>query len=105
MVVVDLTNPFAPAVAPDETAAAISGFTLRRYLGPLKVYFLCAGIFFIVGPRVSGFSLERQLAHDPDGTRHARIERRIAETSRGAPGTAGSSGSSPPKSSVRYQSS
>ena len=65
---------------PGELPAAFIAGRRRRYLGPLKVYFLCAGIFFIVGPRVSGFSLERQLAHDPDGTRHARIERRIAET-------------------------
>jgi hypothetical protein len=39
----------------------------REYLGPLKVYFVCAALFFFLGPLVSGFSLEDLLRSDTDG--------------------------------------
>lgn len=39
----------------------------REYLGPLKVYFICAALFFFLGPMVAGFSLEDMLRADTDG--------------------------------------
>jgi hypothetical protein len=39
----------------------------REYLGPLKVYFVCAALFFFLGPLWAGFSLEDLLRADTDG--------------------------------------
>ena len=35
-----------------------------RYLSPLKLYFLAAALFFLVAPRVTDFTFERQMALD-----------------------------------------
>jgi hypothetical protein len=39
----------------------------REYLGPLKVYFLCAALFFFLGPLAAGFSLDELLRADSNG--------------------------------------
>jgi len=51
-----------------------------RYLSPLKVYFLTAALFFIVAPRVTDFTFERQMALDPDGRFRAMVAARLADT-------------------------
>jgi hypothetical protein len=51
-----------------------------RYLSPLKVYFLAAAIFFLVAPRVTDFTFERQMALDPDGEFSAQVEATLART-------------------------
>lgn len=50
----------------------------RRYLSPLKLYFLAAAIFFLAAPFV-GFSLEDLTANDPAGTLTAMVESRRTE--------------------------
>jgi hypothetical protein len=50
----------------------------RRYLGPLKLFFVCAAIFFFVGPAVAGFSLEDLLAREPDGMLSGAVQAEVA---------------------------
>jgi hypothetical protein len=52
----------------------------RRYLSPLKTYLLAAALFFLIAPRVTDFTFERQMALDRDGTFRSLVEARIAET-------------------------
>jgi hypothetical protein len=49
-----------------------------RYLGPLQMYFLCAAIFFLLGPAVSGFNLEELLRYDTDGTLRGIVDAHMA---------------------------
>jgi hypothetical protein len=51
-----------------------------RYLGPLKVYFLCAALFFLSAPVLAGFTFERMLAREPGGELRALAEARMAAT-------------------------
>jgi len=51
-----------------------------RYLGPIKVYFLCAAVFFVLAPLVAGFTFEGQIARDPDGRFRAMADARMAAT-------------------------
>jgi hypothetical protein len=50
----------------------------RRYLGPMKVYFLCAAIFFFLGPLVAGFNLQELIADDTTGTLRRIVEDQVA---------------------------
>ena len=52
----------------------------RVYLGPVKIYFLCAALYFLVAPYVAGFNLAELMQQDPDGMLSAMVQRRIAET-------------------------
>lgn len=70
----------AALVYPGYLAAEFIAGRRRRYLSPLKVYFLAAALFFLVAPRVMDFSFERQTVLDPNGEFRARVEARIAET-------------------------
>ncbi len=49
----------------------------RRYLSPLKLYFLAATVFFFTAPYV-GFSLEDMTANDPSGRLARLVEERRA---------------------------
>jgi len=49
------------------------------YLGPLKLYFLAAAIYFLIAPAIGVFSLRHDLSED-DGTLRAAIDARMAET-------------------------
>jgi uncharacterized protein DUF3667 len=51
----------------------------RRYLNPLKLYFLAAAVFFLVAPHVAGFNLKESLRQDGEGTLRAMVEHRLAE--------------------------
>lgn len=46
----------------------------QRYTAPLKLYFACAAIFFLLAP-VSGFTLDRLLQADRGGTLTTLVER------------------------------
>jgi hypothetical protein len=50
----------------------------RRYLSPLKIYFLGATVFFFAAPYV-GFSLEDMTANDPSGGLKTIVDARRAE--------------------------
>jgi hypothetical protein len=52
----------------------------RRYLSPLKTYLLAAALFFLIAPRVTDFTFERQMALDREGKFRALVEARITET-------------------------
>ena len=51
-----------------------------RYLAPLKAYLLAAALFFLIAPRVTDFTFERQMMLDRDGGFRALVEQRIADT-------------------------
>ena len=65
---------------PGHLAAEFIAGRRSRYLSPLKVYFLAAALFFLIAPRATDFTLERQMALDRDGDFRALVEQRIAET-------------------------
>jgi Protein of unknown function (DUF3667) len=48
------------------------------YLAPIKVYLVCAAIFFLAAPW-AGFNLASLIEHDPSGTLLARVTARMAE--------------------------
>ena len=50
----------------------------RRYLSPIKLYFLCAGIFFFAAPLV-GFSLFDMLRGDEQGALKGLVQTRMTE--------------------------
>jgi hypothetical protein len=50
----------------------------RRYLSPLKLYFLAATVFFFAAPYV-GFSLEDMTENDPSGGLKTMVDQRRAE--------------------------
>ena len=50
----------------------------RPYLGPLKIYLICAAIFFLLAP-VAGFSLAALLEADRSGTVARLVSARAAE--------------------------
>ena len=52
----------------------------QRYLGPLKMYFLCAALFFFIAPLVSGFSLQKVLLQDGQEGLRTLVMQRLAET-------------------------
>jgi hypothetical protein len=67
-------------LAPGYLAAEFLAGRRRRYLGPLKMYFLAAALFFLVAPSVSGFRLDELLRQDDEeGTLHAMVNQRMAE--------------------------
>jgi hypothetical protein len=70
----------AALVYPGYLAAEFIAGRRGRYLGPLKVYFLAAALFFFIAPRATDFTFERQMALDWDGEFRAQVEKRIAET-------------------------
>ena len=49
-----------------------------RYLGPLKLYFVCAAIFFLAAPW-AGFHLASLMAGDPSGELTRLVQTRMAE--------------------------
>jgi hypothetical protein len=51
-----------------------------RYVGPLKMYFLAAAIFFLAAPAIGGFNLRQLLAHDNGGELRSAVDARLAET-------------------------
>ena len=51
-----------------------------RYLSPLKVYLLMVALFFVVAPRVTDFTFERQMAIAWNSDFRDRVERKIAAT-------------------------
>ncbi len=65
---------------PGHLAAEFVAGRRGRYLSPLKVYFLAAAIFFVIAPRVTDFTFERQMALDPDGEFRAQVEATLAQT-------------------------
>lgn len=52
----------------------------QRFLGPLKMYFLTAALFFFLAPLVSGFSLEKVLLQDSQEGLRKLVTARLAET-------------------------
>jgi hypothetical protein len=70
----------AALFSPGYLAAEFIAGRRGRYLSPLKVYFLAAAIFFLIAPRVTDFTFERQMAVDRDGEFHAQVEARLART-------------------------
>jgi hypothetical protein len=67
---------FRPGYLP---AGFIEGRRIR-YLGPLKMYFLAAAIFFLAAPAIGGFNLRQLLAHDNGGELRAAVDARMAVT-------------------------
>ena len=65
---------------PGHLAAEFIAGRRGRYLSPLKVYFLAAAIFFLIAPRVTDFTFERQMALDRDGEFRAQVEATLAQT-------------------------
>lgn len=51
-----------------------------RYLTPLKTYLLAAALFFLIAPRATDFTFERQMALDREGSFRTLVEARIRET-------------------------
>ena len=70
----------AALLRPGHLAAEFIAGRRGRHLGPLKVYFLAAALFFFIAPRATDFTFERQMALDWDGDFRAQVEKRIAET-------------------------
>ena len=70
----------AALFSPGYLAAEFIAGRRGRYLSPLKVYFLAAAVFFVIAPRVTDFTFERQMALDRDGEFQALVEARITET-------------------------
>ena len=70
----------AALVYPGQLAAEFIAGRRGRYLSPMKLYFLAAALFFLIAPRVTDFTFERQMALDRDGDFRAQVEQRIAET-------------------------
>jgi hypothetical protein len=70
----------AALLYPGHLAAEFIAGRRSRYLSPLKVYFLAAALFFLIAPRVTDFTFERQMALDWDGEFRTQVEQRIAET-------------------------
>jgi hypothetical protein len=52
----------------------------RQFLGPLRLYFLCAAVFFFLGPVLSGFSLEEILENDKDGMLRRIVDSHVARS-------------------------
>jgi hypothetical protein len=50
----------------------------QRYLGPIKVYFVCAAIFFLAAP-LAGFTLQSLIADDQSGDLMSRVAARAGE--------------------------
>ncbi len=46
----------------------------------MKIYFLCAALYFLVAPYVAGFNLAELMQQNPDGMLSTMVQRRIAET-------------------------
>lgn len=65
---------------PGYLAAEFIAGRRHRYLSPLKLYFLTAALFFVIAPRVTDFTFERQMALDPNGEFRTLVEARLAET-------------------------
>jgi len=65
---------------PVHMAAAFIAGRRTRYLSPLKTYLLAAALFFVVAPKVTDFTFERQMAVDRQGSFRALVEARIVET-------------------------
>ena len=65
---------------PGHLAAEFIAGRRRPYLTPLKTYLLAAALFFLIAPRVTGFTFERQMALDREGKLRALVEARITET-------------------------
>jgi uncharacterized protein DUF3667 len=70
----------AALLRPGYLAAEFIAGRRRRYLSPLKLYFLTAALFFIIAPRVMDFTFERQIALDRDGAFTTMVNARLAET-------------------------
>ncbi len=70
----------AALVYPGHLAAEFIAGRRARYLSPLKVYFLAAALFFVVAPRITDFTFERQMALNRDGELRALVDARLAET-------------------------
>ena len=70
----------AALVRPGHLAAEFIAGRRNRFLSPLKLYFLAAALFFVIAPRVTDFTFERQMALDPDSDFRALVEARMAET-------------------------
>jgi len=64
---------------PGYLAAEFLAGRKRRYLSPLKLYFLSAALFFFIAPYVSGFNLQASMRHDHDGMLRAMVEHRMAQ--------------------------
>jgi hypothetical protein len=65
---------------PGYLAAEFIAGRQSRYLTPLKTYLLAAALFFLIAPRVTDFTLERQMALDREGSFRSLVEARLAET-------------------------
>jgi hypothetical protein len=63
---------------PGRLAAEFIAGRRRSYLSPLRVYFLTAAVFFVVAPRLTDFSFERQFVLDAEF--RTRVEDRLALT-------------------------
>ena len=70
----------AALFSPGVLAAEFIDGRRQRYLSPLKLYFLAAALFFVIAPRATDFTFERQMALDPDGQFRAQVEARLAQT-------------------------
>ena len=70
----------AALVHPGRLAAEFIAGRRNRFLSPLKLYFLAAALFFVIAPRVTDFTFERQMALDSDGEFRTLVEARMAET-------------------------
>jgi hypothetical protein len=70
----------AALVKPGHLAAEFIAGRRNRFLSPLKLYFLAAALFFVIAPRATDFTFERQMALDPDGEFRTRVTARMAET-------------------------
>jgi hypothetical protein len=65
---------------PGRLAAEFIAGRRSRYLTPLKTYLLAAALFFLIAPRVTDFTFERQMKVDREGVFRAMVEKRLADT-------------------------
>jgi hypothetical protein len=65
---------------PGHMAAEFIAGRRSRYLSPLKTYLLAAALFFLIAPRVTDFTFQRQMDLDREGTFRTLVETRIAES-------------------------
>ncbi len=65
---------FTPGKLPAEFLAG----RRRRFLGPLKVYFICAALFFFLAPLVSGLTIREMVDNDATGTMRRLVDAQVA---------------------------
>jgi hypothetical protein len=70
----------AALLRPGYLAAEFIAGRRNRYLSPLKLYFLTAALFFVIAPRVTDFTFERQIVLDSNGELRTLVEERLATT-------------------------